>query len=89
MKKKRFFYCVRFVYIKNKNLCIYLSQMIAVKVHHQASFSACVEITLYVCIVLYVVPQLLFAPEWLVTQIARGFNLCVDITIVVIEKGFN
>ena len=39
--------------------------------------------------VLYVVPQLLFAPEWLVTQIARGFNLCVDITIVVIEKGFN
>ena len=36
----------------------------------------------------YVVPQLLFAPEWLITQIARGFNCCVDITIVVIEKGF-
>ena len=36
----------------------------------------------------YVVPQLCFAPERLVTQIARGFNLCVDITIVVIEKGF-
>ena len=50
-EEKTFFYCVRFVYIKNKNLCIYLSQMIAVKVLHQASFSACVEITLYVCIV--------------------------------------
>ena len=36
----------------------------------------------------YVVPQLLFATEWLITQIARGFNLCVDTTIVVIEKGF-
>ena len=36
----------------------------------------------------YVVPQLCFAPERLVTQIARGFNFCVDITIVVIEKGF-
>ena len=36
----------------------------------------------------YVVPQLFFAPERLVTQIARGFNFCVDITIVVIEKGF-
>ena len=37
----------------------------------------------------YVVPQPIFAPEWLVTQIASGFNLCVDIKIVVIEKGFN
>ena len=40
MVKKNFFLLfVRFVYIKNKNLCFYLSQMIAVKVLHHTLLS--------------------------------------------------
>ena len=147
MKKNVFLLFVRLVYIKNKNLCIYLSQMIAVKVLHHTllsppsiwghhlsvtyfifralsqmlslplvGFSSCTVllwalkllfvVELYISSLdpnrfdvtlesflfgmswSYVVPQLCFAPERLVTQIARGFNFCVDITIVVIEKGF-
>ena len=121
-EEKLFLLFVRFVYIKNKNLCIYLSQMITVKVlhhtllsppsiwgHHQwwwfiiiiiniifrtvsaldpNRFDVTLESFLFGMCWSYVVPQLCFAPERLVTQIARGFNFCVDITIVVIEKGF-
>ena len=50
-------------------------------------FDVTLEIFLFGMCWSYVVPQLLFAPEWFITQIERGCNLCVDITIVVIEKG--
>ena len=50
-------------------------------------FDVTLEIFLFGMCWSYVVPQLLFAPELFITQIERGCNLCVDITIVVIEKG--